>query len=189
MKKKMSYVIAALALTAVMTAGIGKAWAYFTTYAQAEGGYPIHLGERTDITEDFSDWTKHVAITSDPESAPVYIRVKAFSGSLYELEYASEVTGDWTLGADGYYYYNKILKGGETTSRLNVMISGIPADAEDGDKFNVVVIYESTPVLYDSAGAEYADWNALMDTGSMNVDGSEDVREEGSGSEEGGGEA
>ena len=69
MKKRISYAAAALALAAVMTAGIGQAWAYFTTYAQAEGGYPIHLGGRTDITEEFSDWTKHVAVTTDPESS------------------------------------------------------------------------------------------------------------------------
>ena len=189
MKNKTSYVIAAMALTAVMTAGIGQAWAYFTTYAQAEGGYPIHLGDRTEITEEFSDWTKHVAVTSDPESAPAYVRVKAFSGSLYTLEYSSAVSGDWTPGDDGYYYYNKILNGGETTTGLNISIGGIPEDAEDGDTFNVVVIYESTPVRYDSAGAEYADWNALADTGRIDANGSGSVQGDNAGSGEGGGES
>ena len=187
MKKRISYAAAALALAAVMTAGIGQAWAYFTTYAQAEGGYPIHLGGRTDITEEFSDWTKHVAVTSDPESAPVYVRVRAFSGSLYTLEYSAEVGGDWTPGDDGYYYYNKILNGGETTTGLNVSIGGIPEDAEDGDKFNVVVIYESTPVLYDDRGEAYADWNALTDSGSIDMDSSGNVQGESAGSGEGGG--
>lgn len=165
--KKGYYVIAVLALAAVMTAGVGKAWAYFTSYAQAEGGYVINLSDKTEITEKFSDWTKHVAVTSDQDSAPVYIRVKAFGGNLYPLQYVPAVAGDWTKGEnDDYYYYNKIVRGGETTSELQIEILKIPKKPEDGDTFNVIVIYESTPVLYDGEGNPYADWNALLDTGS-----------------------
>lgn len=44
MMKKAGYSIAVLAFLMVMTAGVGKAWAYFTTYASAEGGITITLG-------------------------------------------------------------------------------------------------------------------------------------------------
>ena len=37
---------------------------------------------------------------------------------------------------------------------------------KDGLTFNVVVIYESTPVLYREDGTPYADWNAVLDSGS-----------------------
>ena len=75
MMKKIRYAIAALAVAAIMTAGLGQAWAYFTTYAAAEGGYTINLGDRTEITEGFSDWTKRVTVTNEAGAAPVYVRV------------------------------------------------------------------------------------------------------------------
>ena len=31
--------------------------------------------------------------------------------------------------------------------------------------FNVVVIYESTPVMYREDGTPYADWNVVLDNG------------------------
>ena len=58
MMKKAGYSIAVLAFLMVMTAGVGKAWAYFTTYASAEGGITITLGDETEIEEEFrSDGT------------------------------------------------------------------------------------------------------------------------------------
>ena len=91
--KKRNFYPQVLALTAAVTvasAGIGKAWSYFTTYAEAAGGYTIQLGDRTEITEDFTDWTKHVTITNEESSEPVYIRVRAFCGSQYTLVYSGE---------------------------------------------------------------------------------------------------
>lgn len=32
------------------------------------------------------------------------------------------------------------------------------------DDFNVIVIQECTPVLYDENGNPYADWNVILDT-------------------------
>ena len=153
-----------LALLMVLTAGLGTAWAYFTTYAMAQGGYTIKLGDRTQIEEEFYSWTKRVTVTSDEESEPVYIRVKAFCGSAYELQYIDEA-GNWSPGADGYYYYAPAVAGGESTSELLVKIGNIPEEGKDGDSFNVAVIYESTPVHYDTEGNPYADWDGLLDTG------------------------
>lgn len=34
---------------------------------------------------------------------------------------------------------------------------------EDGESFNVIVIYESTPVRYDENGEPYADWSETLD--------------------------
>ncbi len=162
--RKKSVWLAMVAIILCLGAGVGSAMAYFTTYARAEGGYTIKLGDRTEFREEFSDWTKHVVVTSNPDSQPVYVRARAFSGSDYVLEYSDE-SGMWTPGEDGYYYYNGILAGGESTPELLVHISGIPEDAEAGDSFNVVVIYETTPVLYDENGNPYADWDAVLDTG------------------------
>lgn len=198
--KKRNFYPQVLALTAAVTvasAGIGKAWSYFTTYAEAAGGYTIQLGDRTEITEDFTDWTKHVTITNEESSEPVYIRVRAFCGSQYTLVYSGE---GWTQGNDGYYYYNEMVNGGASTGKLDVRIENIPEDPEEMARFNVVVIYESTPVKYHEDGSAYTiqetDWNELLDTGSTESSGTESTQdgenadnEENSDTAEGGGES
>ena len=109
----------------------------------------------------------------------MYVRAKAFSGSRYPLSYSS-ADGSWQEGSDGYYYYNEILPGtvvGEdgtvtaaVTSELLVRIE-FPEDAQEGDDCNVVVIYESVPVQYDTDGSALepwaADWSAALITGAV----------------------
>ncbi len=162
--KKKSSILAVLVLAAVLTAGIGKAWAYFTTFAEAAGGYTIELGDRTEITEKFDQWVKHVVITADEDSKePVYIRARAFCGSAYTVEY-SDASGKWTPGEKGYYYYSDILNAGGSTDELLVRIGNIPKDAKEGDSFHVVVVYESAPVRYQEDGTPYADWDEVLDS-------------------------
>nr|WP_302111182.1 hypothetical protein [uncultured Acetatifactor sp.] len=191
MKKRKYFpgVLALAAVCAVASAGIGKTWSYFTTYTEAAGGYPIQLGDRTDITEDFTEWTKHVTIANEPGSEPVYIRAKAFCGSQYTITYSGE---GWTWNEeDGYYYYNYAVEGGKSTESLNLKIDGIPENPEDLERFNVVIIYESTPVKYHEDGSAYTveetDWDEILDTGSTESSGGADGAEgEGNGDAEGG---
>jgi hypothetical protein len=152
------------AVALVFTARLGNAWGYFTTYAQAQGGYTIHLGDQTEIYESFSAWTKHVAITAQEGSQPVYVRVRAFCGSAYSLTY-EDASGLWTPGADGYYYYTDVLTQGQTTGELLVRIGDVPTELAESASLNVVVVYESTPVLYDAQGQPYADWTVTLDAG------------------------
>lgn len=164
--KKRQIFLTALALVMVAASGLGSAMAYFTTHTEALGGYTVRLGSRTDIHEEFSDWTKRVAISNEAGSQPVYVRARAFAGGAYELVYSSK-SGKWTDGGDGWQYYGDLLNGGEITdgdNQLLVEIKGVPADAADGDSFDVVVVYESTPVLYDADGKAYADWNVKVET-------------------------
>lgn len=178
--KKVNVCLTALAVVLVLGAGLHNIWAYFTTYAEAQGGYVIELGDRTHFEERFSDWTKRLAVTSKTDSQPVYVRAKAFCGVEYSLVY-EDAEGKWNLNeADGYYYYSDILYAGQSTSELLVKIDGIKLQRETdpqtgetiytndsleaGDQFNVVVIYESTPVRYDGNGNPYADWDAEVST-------------------------
>jgi hypothetical protein len=163
--KNKNIILAASALCLVLSATVNVASAYFTTYAQAKGGYTIELGEQTNINEKFSGWVKYVTITSAADSKPVYVRAKAFSGSQYTLDYSGS---GWTLGKDGYYYYDAILNPSESTGELLVQISGVPVNPDGEEAFNVVVVYESTPVLYDETGAAYADWNVSVEGGVIN---------------------
>lgn len=164
--KRKNLILSALAAAMVLTGTVGTALSYFTANTEAEGGYRIELGDTTKVTEDFSNWTKHVVVTSEEDSQPVYIRVKAFCGSEYSLVY-SDGDGNWTPGSDGYYYYTPIVNAGESTSALDIHIENVPATEElkDADSFNVVVIYESTPVQYREDGTPYADWSLKLTTG------------------------
>ena len=164
MKKCKNVLLAAAACVLILCAGAGSAWAYFTTYTEAQGGYAVRLGSLSTVTETLDSWTKHVVVTNDAASGPVFIRAKAFAGSQYELAYSS-AGGKWTLGADDFYYYSDIVEAGGSTEVLDIKIDNVPAEVKDGDRFGVVVVYESTPVVYKD-GEAAADWAAGLVTGS-----------------------
>ncbi|WP_434309831.1 hypothetical protein [Hominifimenecus sp. rT4P-3] len=169
MKKRNIY-LAALCLLLVLSASMESSLAYFTTNAAAQGGYSLELGKTTIHEDPVVDWTKRITVTNTSGEAalPVYIRIKAFAGSKYTLLY-SDSEGKWSPGAEGYYYYRDIVGGGESTDVLNIKIEGVPRSEEitEAESFNVAVIYESTPVLYDAAGVPYADWNVKLNSGNV----------------------
>lgn len=158
--KRTNIIAAALAVGLVCISSVQNANAYFTTHVTAKGGYEVSWRHREEITEEFVDWNKYITITSEDGSVPVYVRVKAFAGSSYQLVY--EGTG-WTYNnADGYCYYNSVLQGGETATGLRVGINNVPVIPKEGMDFNVVVIYETIPVQYGTDGSmvepQKADW-------------------------------
>lgn len=178
--KKKNIIPAVLAAGLVLSASVGSAWAYFTTYVEAQGGYTLSLGDETTIRENFGSWRKSLLVTSDEGSEPVYVRARAFSGELYPVAYSDMDQGKypvkyddkdypyneggvWTPNADGYYYYSNILYGGGHTNVLEVTIQDVPEDVTEKE-FNVVVIYETTPVQYREDGTPYGpeeiDWDA-----------------------------
>ena len=162
--KHKNLILTALAAAMVLTGAVGSTYSYFTTNAKASGIAGISLGSRTEVQEEFSNWTKHVTVASEADSEPVYVRVRAFCGSEYSLVY-SDPEGNWTPSSDGYYYYNPIVNAGETTTSLDVRIENVPADVTDAASFNVIVIYETTPVQYREDGTPYPDWSITLTTG------------------------
>lgn len=166
MHKKAILTAAAVALAAGVS--VGTAAAYFTTYATASGGVQINLGFTTTVPEEtVSDWTKHVKVTNTGDHE-CYVRVKAFAGETYQsgLTY-SDTDGKWKPGEDGYYYYSDIVPPKGTTSELLIKI-----DRKDSETdFNVIVVQESTIVIYDSAGNPKADWNQILDVNTNNYTG------------------
>ena len=163
--KRSRILLTFLALALVLSMGIGTAWSYFTATTRAAGEMWVHLDTTTDIEEPtVVNGEKHIVITNDEGSEPVYVRARAFAGaSAGELTYSGE---GWTDGGDGWYYYGSILEGGDASEELLVRISALledKDDLEDGDNFNVVVVYESTPVQYDADGVPFADWSLILD--------------------------
>lgn len=166
--------LTAIAVMLVMSAVMGAAWAYFTTYARAKGMVTLNLGHQEHIDEKFNSWDKTINLTSEPDSRPAYVRVHAFCAE-YELLYKN--TDNWTLDKEGYWwYYNKPLEPGkslkDSEDELTVHIDKVPDTGtpglEDGKTFNVVIVYESTDVQYDEDGNEKssvnADWSRKVDT-------------------------
>lgn len=144
-KKSLCLAAAALTLTAGISAG--TAMAYFTTYAEASGNVTLNMGfTETTPTEEFSNWTKHVTVKNTGDFA-CFVRVKALAGEKYQdgLQY-SDSDGKWTPG--------------ESSSVLDIKIDS--KDTEDS--FNVVVVQESTKVLYNENNEPYADWTQIADT-------------------------
>ena len=156
--------LTAAALILVTAVTIGSAMAYFTTYVTAKGGYVVELGfTKTEIEEEVEYGEKIIALTNTGDF-DCYVRMKALTGDAYKdsLVYSEpENAGRWTPGADGFYYYSDIVAPSETTSELVVRFS-FPAGNEPID-FNVIIIQECTPVLYDESGNPYADWSVVAD--------------------------
>lgn len=167
MKKHENWVKGTLVAAAFMlTAGVsaGQAMAYFTAYTEASGEAAVRLDfPTTTTTETVSSWTKHVTIENTGKT-DCYVRVRAFAGEEIAagLTYTDEADR-WSPGADGYYYYSEILAPGEKSSELLIKID----QKDKKEDFNVIVVQECTPVLYDEAGQPYYDWNILADSGEV----------------------
>lgn len=207
MKKKKRLTIllpACLALALAAGAATGEALAYFTTYASASGRVQVSLDfTRTETGDEVRDWTKHIFIQNTGEQE-CFVRVKVLAGEKYQkyLSFSAEREGSWELKEDGFWYYDAVLTPGEKTTELLAGLNRelLKQDTENGsqEEFNVIVVQEYTPVLYDGEGNPYADWTMKVrgsqaerdgneNTGNENV-GNESTRNGNTGNEEGGNE-
>ena len=162
-----------LALWMVHGMGAEPSTAYFTTYASAKGGYELQAGTETEIEEKIEELTKHIRIVNTGEGN-CFVRVKVLAGNLTPVSYLDN-SGKWSLGGDGYWYYQDTLPPGETTGELAATIE-VPEGMEGMmDSFDVVVIQECVPVFYREDGTPYGDWERKM------ADGKEAAAEDGEG--------
>ena len=167
LKVKKTICLTAAAVALLGTLSVGTAMAYFTTYATAEGGVEIDLGfTETEINETVVDGKKEIKLENTGDY-DCYVRLKALTGDAYKdsLVYSEpDAAGKWTPGADGYYYYSDIVAPAGLTSQLNVSFSFPAATLEEiPADFNVIIVQENTPVLYDEEGNPYADWSKVAD--------------------------
>lgn len=185
MKNRKRILLPALALALILTAGIGSAGAYFSTYAKARGGIVMELGSRREFREEFSNWTKTLTVTNNADSKDsIFVRARVFyPETLYlgqdrtEVNLVCDTSGEGWSGPDNdYYYYSYPVAPGAATNPLNVHIQGMPAqdsplyaELQEGDMFSVIVVYESIPVSYGPDGQPIdpaeADWSRTLDTG------------------------
>lgn len=154
-KKIMTLSVAALILVGSMT--IQSAMAYFTTYVSASGSHKVNIGAQTTIQEEVSQMTKHISVQNTSAVNDCYVRVKIFSGSQITVDVSSESNLWEQRGNDGYWYYIPIVPASGTTEILDAKIV-VPDGFEE--EFNVAVVQECTPVVYDENGNATADWEA-----------------------------
>ncbi len=156
---KKPFVMGAAALALTGTLAVGSAMAYFTTYSTAAGGVTMNMGfTETEPKEKVDENGKHVTIQNTGKY-DCFVRVKAFAP--IDLTYNTP-DGGWSKGEDDYWYYDEVLSAGETTGQeLNITYQ-FPEGDEKPEEFNIVVVEECTPVLYDEAGNPYADWNHVI---------------------------
>lgn len=157
-KKKGRYLLTAAAVTLVTLAAVKETMAYFTTYVEAQGGYPVTLGSETEIKEHVKDTSKYIQVVNTGET-DCYVRVRVYFGNLFQTEYLP--SEGWELAKDGYWYYREFLSPGEETTQL---IAAVTVPEEAGEEFHVIVVQEHTMVRYDESGQPYADWEADVDT-------------------------
>lgn len=167
MKKRIYGILMAAAVLSIATAGLGKANAYFTTYAKAQGANVIHMIDETTVKERVVESEKILEFTNKAGSAEaVFVRARAYAPS--EIQNDLVYSKNWVAGSDGWYYYPEPVAPGVTLTdeegkALHISIKKPEADVE-GKEFNVIVVYETIPAAgnsYDSAD----DWNQAESSG------------------------
>lgn len=178
--KNKTLVLAFIAVVLVAAMGISPAWAYFTDSDTATGVIPIKTKPKTDIKETYKTGTKSVVVMNKEDSStPVYVRVRVYYSGAFKSVTAS---GDKWDGPEDpkndWYYYQDIVEVKSETTPLNVQIEWPKVKEGEstegyviGDNFNVIVVYESTPVMYDAEGNPYADWSYILDKVVENAEG------------------
>lgn len=159
-KKYIATSIIALAAAFALIIGAakpGSLLAYFTTHARAEGSVTLDLHHEEEMHEEFDSWTKTITVSSDADTVPVFVRVKGFAGSMFDLTYTPSPAGSWVPGFDDFWYYTVPLEADSVTDPISVKISGgltEMTNLKNGETFDVIVVYETTPVVYtiDSSG-------------------------------------
>ncbi len=156
MMKKTKIILPALAVVLVIGLMVGPALAYFTAHTEAVGDAKVSMGFETIIHEDPDDNQKVVTIENKgPQS--VWVRVAAYSKYPPVVD-KDNTSAKWTDLTGGYYYYTEPLGVG-TTEQLTLKITK-PGSDDTTQDFNVIVMYECTPVEYDADGIlQPANWN------------------------------
>lgn len=157
--KRNALILAVLAFALVLGMGIVPAWAYFTDSTMASGSIEIETAPpTTHIHEWVKDGVKEVSIENDASSpAPVFVRARVFTS----LVFTAAGTNWSAADADGWMTYSEAVEPGASTERL--AISAEFPEAKQGDNYNVVVVYQSTPAQYDNQGNPTPDWSQVLD--------------------------
>lgn len=145
--------IALLAVMMLIITSIGVTAAYFSDTDKVEGDAQLNLKGETKIEEGDKDF-KQIVITNTGK-ADLIVRAKLFG--IDENIMDVTIPSGWAAGDGGWYYFKTILPGDQSPQAT----TGAPIEvklkekltpkqiAELGDSFEVTVVHEATPVVYD----------------------------------------
>ncbi len=183
---KVLIIISALLLSVIT---VPSAMAYFYTYTNTEGTITVTLFDSGEIKEEIKEGIKRVTVEAEPDSEPVFIRVKyiapAGANVTVVLDENNNLPEGWSTDGEYYYYANPIDGKGDnsdddliknkTATTLDIKIER----KSDDDEFNVVVLNEMTAALFKSGseapsadykfedvekgGWWYADWTTIIE--------------------------
>lgn len=132
-----------IAVAMVLFVSVSATLAYFSDYDTAQGEKTLVLSGQTTIEETPKDNSKDITIKNvSKDDVDMVVRVRVIGPVTINFNPGAgwEQNGDW-------WYYNKVLAKGESTSNL---FAGwkIPEDS-DLENFDVVVVHESAIATYD----------------------------------------
>ena len=150
-KNKKVLTIAAILL--VLVTSVGLAGAFFSDYEHAIGQATFALGGDTTIEEDVKGAEKTISIHNRGDG-DAFVRVSVYGPD----EMTFPTIGDgWRKATDGFWYYQDVLPAGKDTSAIVASVEDVPISV-DLSEFDVIVVHESVPVVYDAD--EKADFEA-----------------------------
>ena len=144
----------AAAIASVGALQVGDAQAYFCANTFASGSSKVTLGYSTEVHDRVEANIKTVTLKNTGK-VPVYARVQIFAPAQIGAEPAGE---NWTQEGD-YWYYDELLPVDGESAPLNITVTKPEAYEKS---FNVVVVQECTPAVYDAQGTtsrQTADWS------------------------------
>lgn len=173
MKRSVTCTLAGAAFAAVLALGaaVGPALAYLTTYTSASGGVDVAVGPKVEPNEDTDGLKKTITLKNTGENS-CFVRVKIFYSTV-AATLQEPVTGNGWIKDDSLkdcecWEYTSVLEPENVTNPLTLEFT-VKDDYDNN--FNVVVVEEYVPALYDEDGEPYADWTLSVKTGEDSVSG------------------
>lgn len=152
-------VLLVLSLVLLIAVGVGGTLAYLTDKTESVQNTFTPTSVGTEITEDFDETTKSNVRIKNTGDIDTYVRArivvswKDSNGQMYapapekDTHYTLETGPHWSLGTDGYYYYDSVLpptpENGEGSEPLITEATWIKACDDGNYLLHIEIIAEA----------------------------------------------
>ena len=157
--------ILAITIILIISLVIGSTFAaYSIGDANANGSLVLSLDILANISERDNNNIKYVKITTlnDETNMPLYTRVKAITNDFTTIEFQNLTNTNWDYRSDGYVYFMNAIYPGDESTELEIKMNKLyETNLENNTNFNVTVVFETYPVIYDEKAnpLPYYEWN------------------------------